>query len=96
MRWHGVPLAWTRRITDDKVTDAASAARAAQAALDAALKYDKLTVQVQALPLPHLEPWDRIRVQDGAMATEVLLSKASVPLSGLSAATYGGNRVITR
>lgn len=95
-RRNGVALAWTKHITDDNVTSAADATATAKAALDVSLRYDRMDVSVQSLPLPHLEPWDRIRVQDGATALEALLRKASTPLSGMAAATYGICRDISR
>lgn len=92
----GVPLAWTKYIEDNAVTSAAAAQAAARAALESSLRQDRMAVSVQAMPLPHLEPWDRIRVQDGGTALEALLQKASTPLSGMGAATYGANRSISR
>lgn len=95
-RRNGVPLAWTRYVDDNAVTSAAAAAEAAKTVLNTSLRFDRMDVSVSSLPLPHLEPWDRIRVQDGRTALEALLQKASTPLSGMGAATYGANRSITR
>jgi len=84
----GVPRHLLQEINDDSVSSTAEAAALANSTLARAL-LQAVDAQFEALPIPHLEPFDVCGLTGGAVSTTFYVRKFSLPLVAGPAMTVG-------
>lgn len=84
----GVPQYLREEVSNDQIVSVRDAKQAAQQRLDA-LSWAFVDLQFDALVIPHLEPRDVVRVDNGDWSWNMQLQKFSIPLSADGAMSVG-------
>jgi hypothetical protein len=90
----GVPRYLVAEVENDNIRSVAEARRKANSQLTSLLR-EGVEVNFDALPVPHLDPWDPVRLATADASLSFTLVKASIPLVHSGVMSVGTNRRVT-